>query len=180
MTLTEAKILLERNRIPYETAQYENEGAYFLHLSACHYAVSQALNCPVTALVIPSVNGLRHIELQFNRVRGRYEFVDLYFGSYCFELEDQDPELLPGDILETIGRIVDCRLGFIQVTDPKRRKWLGDACYDLTDSDEVFGAPGFREAVTKAARKPSAWHKLTGQQRRYEIYTWRTFKTIPD
>ena len=180
MTLTEAKILLERNRIPYETAQYENEGAYFLHLSACHYAVSQALNCPVTALVIPSVNGLRHIELQFNRVRGGYEFVDLYFGSYCFELEDQDPELLPGDILETIGRIVDCRLGFIQVTDPRCRKWLGDACYDLTDSDEVFGAPGFREAVTKAARKPTFWHKLTGRQRRYEIYTWRTFKTIPD
>lgn len=179
MTLTEAKILLERNRIPYQTAEYENEGSYWLHLSPC-LNVSQAGSCKVTALVIPSVNGLRHIELQFNRVRSQYEFVDLYFGSYCFELEDQDPELLPGDLLEIIGRIVDCKLGFIQVTDPKRRKWLGDACYDFADEDPVFGAPGFRETVKKASGKPSLWDRLTGRQRRYEIYTWQTFKSIPD
>lgn len=179
MTLTEAKILLERNRIPYQTAQYENEGTYWRHLSPfCD--ISQTGMCKVTALVIPSVNGLRHIELQFNRVRGQYEFEDLYFGSYCFEMGDQDPELLPGDILETIGRIVDCKLGFIQITDPKRRKWLGDACYDLTDSDQVFGAPGFREAVKKASGQPSFWAKITGRQRRFEIYTWQTFRTIPD
>ena len=179
MTLTEAKILLERNRIPYQTAQYEDEGSYWLHLSPC-LDLSRAGSCKVTALVIPSVNGLRHIELQFNRIRGQYEFVDLYFGAYCFELEDQDEEELPNEILENIGRIVDCRLGFVQVTDPKRRKWLGDACYDLSDSDEVFGAPGFRAAVRKASEKPTLWEKLTGSRRRYEIYTWQTFKSIPD
>ena len=88
--------------------------------------------------------------------------------------------LLPNDILETIGRIVDCKLGFIQMTDPKHRRWLGDACYDLTDSDEVFGAPGFRNAVVKASAKRSLWDRITGRERRYEIYTWQTYRTIPD
>ena len=57
MTLNEAKVMLERRRIPYHTAQYETEAEYFRHLSPFPY-LKNARSCKVIALVIPSVNGV--------------------------------------------------------------------------------------------------------------------------
>ena len=177
MTLNEAKTLLERRRIPYHTAQYENEAEYWLHIMPCP-DLSQAGSCKVIALVIPSVNGVKDIELQFNRHRGEYIFEELYFGGFSFDLSDSEPDMLEADILEIIGRIVDGKLTVIECNDLKRKRWISDSSFDLTDDDIVFGAPGFREAVARIEKPKTLWQKLTRQKLQYDIYDWRTHRQI--
>ena len=177
MTLLEAKTLLERKRIPYQTAQYENEADYWRHLMPFPYTQS-ARNCKVTVLVIPAVNGVKDIELQFNRRRGEYIFEDLRFGDFSFEMFNWDPDLLEADLLERIGQIVDGKLAVIERNDLKRKRWGGDACFDLTDDDNVFGATGFREAMAKIEKPKTFWQKLRGQRIQYDIYDWRTYRQI--
>ena len=177
MTLTDAKMLLEKRRIPYQTAQYENEADYWRHLMPFPYTQS-ARNCKVTALVIPSVNGVKDIELQFNRRRGEYIFEDLRFGGYSFEMFNYDPDLLEADLLDYIGRIADGKLAVIERNNLKKRRWGGDACFDLSDDDSVFGAPGFREAMEKIEKPKTFWQKLTGQRLQYDIYDWRTYRQV--
>lgn len=177
MTLNEAKVMLERRRIPYHTAQYETEAEYFRHLSPFPY-LKNARSCKVIALVIPSVNGVKDIELQFNRIRGEYTFEELWFGGYSPELFNHAPELLEADILDYIGQIVDGKLVVIEINNLKKKRWGGDMCFDLSDDDDVFGAPGFREAVAKIEKPKTFWQKLTGKKLQYDIYDWRTYRQI--
>ena len=177
MTLTEVKTMLERRRIPYQTAQYEDEAAYWRHLM--HFPHTEyGRKCKITALVIPSVNGVKDIELQFSRLRGEYVFDELYFGSYGFEMFDYDPDMLEADLLDIIGRIVDGKLAIIEANNLKKKRFVSDGAYDMTDSDSVFGAPGFRDAVAKIEKPRTLWQKLTGQKRQYDIYDWRTYRQI--
>lgn len=177
MTLTDAKILLEKRRIPYQTARYENEAEYWLHCMPFS-DLGQAGSCKVTVLVLPSVNGVKDIELQFNQVRGECVFEDMYFGGYSFDMSDADPDLLEADILDTIGQIVDGKVAVIEANDLKKKRWLGDSRFDLADSDSVFGEPGFREAVAKIETPKTLWQKLTGRKIRYDIYDWRTYRQV--
>ena len=177
MTLSEAKVMLEKRRIPYQTAQYENQAEFYLHLSPFS-TIAHAKSCKVIALVIPSVNGVKDIELEFDQKRGEYVFVDLFFGDFCFEMFDCDPELLEADVLDIIGQIVDGKLAVIVSNDLKRKRWVMDSSFMLTDDDEVFGEPGFREAVAKAEAPKTFWQKLTGRKLQYDIYDWRTYRQI--
>ena len=177
MTLTDGKILLEKHRIPYHVAQYESEGDYFRHLMPFSNNAGTR-NCKVTALVIPSVNGVMDIELQFNRRRGVYVFEDLHFGGYSFEMFDTQEEFLASDLLEWIGSVVDGRLAVIQCLDLKRKRWISHSSFDLREDDNVFGAPGFREAVEKIERPKSFWQKLRGRKMQYDIFDWRTHRQI--
>ena len=146
MNLIDAKTLLEERRIPYRATQYENEAEYWGHLMPFPIT-KNARKCKVTALVIPAVNGEKHIELQFNRNRGGYVFEELYFGGFSFELCDHEPDMLAADLMDLIGRIVDGKLAVIETHDLKRRRSLPDACFDMTDPDAVFGEPGYREVI---------------------------------
>jgi hypothetical protein len=47
-----------------------------------------------------------------------------------------------------------------------------------TDDDNVFGAPGFREAMAKIEKPKTFWQKLTGQRLQYDIYDWRTYRQV--
>ena len=175
MTLTEAKTLLERKRIPYQTAQYESEAAYWLHLMPFP-DLSQAGSCKVIALVIPSVNGVKDIELQFNRHRGEFILEDMWFGGCGFDMSDTDPDLVESDILDIIGQIVDGKLTVVECHDLKRKRCISNGLYDLTDSDGVFGAPGYRETLAKIEKPKTLWQKITGKKLRYDIYDWRTHR----
>ena len=177
MTLNEAKILLERNRIPYHIAQYESEAEYLRHLMPSPY-IQNIPKCKIIALVIPSVNGVKDIELQFNRLRGEYIFQELWFGGFGFDLFNPEPHILEADLLDTIGRIVDGKLAVIGCYNLKRKRWISDGYYDLTDDDNVFGAPGYREAIAKIEAPKTFWQKLTGKQLQYDIYDWRTYRQV--
>lgn len=177
MNLIDAKTLLEKRRIPYHMTQYESEAEYFRHLMAFPRR-DNGRKCAVTALVIPAVNGEKHIELQFNRGRGGYVFEELWFGGYSFELFDHDPDLLEADLLDRIGQIVEGKTAVILAYDLRRRRWVSDSCFDLSDQDNVFGAPGFREAVARIEGPRTFRQKLTGQKQQYDIYDWHTCRQI--
>jgi hypothetical protein len=177
MTLTEATILLQRHRIPYQTARYESEADYWRHLTAFP-DTTHARKCKVTALVIPALNGAKDIELQFNRLRGEYVFNELWFGGYGFEMFDHDPELLEADLMDLMGRIVDGKLAVIECQDLRRKRWVSGGSFDLSEDDNVFGALGFREAVAKIEKPRTFRQKLTGRKLQYEIYDWRTYRQI--
>lgn len=177
MTLIDAKTMFEKRRIPYQTARYESEADYFRHLTPFPY-LKNARSCKVTALVIPSVNGVKDIELQFLPRRGEYVFEELWFGGFSFEMFQYDPDLLEADLLDYIGRIADGKLAVIERNNLKKRRWGGDACYDLADDDNVFGALGFREAVAKIEAPKTFWQKLTGRRIQYDIYDWRTYRQV--
>lgn len=177
MTLNEAKVMLERRSIPYHTAQYESEADYFRHLLTFPN-IGNTRSCKVTALVIPSVNGVMDIELQFNRRRGLYIFEKLHFGGYSFEMFDTLEDYLEAELLEIIGNIVDGRLAIIITCDLKKKRWISGSCFDLSDDDNVFGASGIQEATEKIQQPKTFWQKLTGQKRQYEIYDWRTYRQI--
>ena len=177
MTLTEATIFLQRHRIPYQTARYEDEADYRRHLMPFP-DTNNAGKSKVTALVIPAVNGVKDIELQFNRIRGDYVFEELYFGCFCFDLVYHEPDVLEADLLDLIGRIVDGKLAVIECHDLKRKRCVSDGSFDLSDEDNVFGAPGFREAVAKIEAPKTFRQKLLGQKLQYEIYDWRTYRQI--
>ena len=75
--------------------------------------------------------------------------------SAWWKVFPDDAEMLEGDILDTIAQIVEGKVAIIQAVDLKRKTMLSDGCFDLSDPDPVFGAPGFRAAVQKASRKRS-------------------------
>lgn len=177
MNLNDAKALLEKRRIPYHMAQYEDEADYWRHIMPCP-DLRLAGSCRVSALVIPAPNGTKYIELQFNRVRGAYVFEELWFGGYSFDLSDTGEEFLEAEILEVIRQIADGKLAIIAATDLKKKRCISAGSFDLTDDDNVFGAPGFREAVAKIDAPKTFRQKLTGRTIQYDIYDWRTYRQI--
>jgi hypothetical protein len=177
MTLIEAKTLLERHRIPYQTAQYESEGEYWKHCTPFP-DMKNARNCQVIALVIPAVNDVKDIELQFNRRRGEYIFEELWFGGYSFEMYHNDSALLEADLLEYIGQIVDRKLGVIEISDLRKKRRKSTLCFDLSDDDDVFGAQGFRDTLEQIDAPKTLWQKLTGQRIQYDIYDWLNYRQV--
>lgn len=177
MTLIEAKTMLEKRRIPYQTAQYENEGEYCRHLTPFPNR-KNTRNCQIIALVIPAVNGVKDIELQFIRKRGEYVFEELWFGGYGFEMFNADPDLLEADLLDLIGQIVDRRLGVIEINDLRKKRWKSTLCFDLSDDDDVFGAQGFRDTLEQIDAHKTFWQKLSGQRIQYDIYDWLNYRRV--
>lgn len=177
MTLTDAKILFDKRRIPYRTVRYENEADYWRHLMSCPRTDS-ARNCKITALVIPSVNGVKDIELQFSRLRREFVFDELWFGCYSFDMYDYDQDLLEADLMDIIGQIVDGKVTVISASDLKKKRWISDARFDPTDCDNVFGAPGCREALAKIEKPRTFWQKLAGRRIQYDIYDWRSYRQV--
>ena len=177
MNLIDAKTLLERRRIPYRTVQYENETEYWHHLMPFP-RMTNGRKGKVTALVIPAPNGEKDIELQFNRIRGGFALENLWFGGYGFEMSDIDPDLLEADLLDIIGQIVDGKMTVILCNDLKRKRWVSDGCFDLKDNDNVFGAPGYREALARIEAPKTFLGKILGRKLQYDIYDWRTHRQI--
>ena len=137
MTLNDAKILLSENNIVFNVREFENETAYWHHVSMFPYT-KNAKTCKVIALIIRSNNGRNDIELQFNAVDSTFHFEELWFGSYSFEMFDYNKEMLAEDLLDRIKEIQSGNFVVIIANDLKNRRWLGDACFDLNDDDDAF------------------------------------------
>ena len=60
MTLNDAKILLSENNIVFDVREFENETAYWHHLSMFPYT-KNAKSCKVIAIIIKSKNEKKNI-----------------------------------------------------------------------------------------------------------------------
>ena len=176
MTLNDVKILLSENNIVFDVREFENETAYWHHVSMFPYT-KYAKTCKVIALIIRSNNGRNDIELQFNAVDSTFRFEDLWFGSYSFEMFDYNEELLADDLLDRIKEIQSGNFVVIIANDLKNRRLLGDACFDLND-DDAFGRQGFEKAIGRINKPKGLLSKVFRTQKQYEIYDWNTYRCI--
>jgi len=177
MTLAEGKKLLSDNGISFEMCEFENETAYWHHVSMFPYT-KNAKTCKVIALIIRSNNGRNDIELQFNAVDITFHFEELWFGSYSFEMFDYNKEMLADDLLDRIKEIQGGQFVVIIANDLKHKRWLGDACFDLDDDDDLFGQPGFEKAMKRIRKPKGLISRLLRTQKQYEIYDWNTYQCI--
>lgn len=177
MTLNNAKILLSENNINFEMCEYENEATYWHHRMLFPYT-KNAKNCKVITLIVASNNQNKHIELQFNNVGNEFRFEELSFSDYCFEMFDYNEEMLANDLLDCIKKIQSGNFVVIVANDLKKRSWLGDACFDLNDEDDVFGRQGFEKAIERIHKPKGLISRLFRTQKQYEIYDWNTYQCI--
>ncbi len=176
MTLEEARVLLSNNNIPHQLCDFHNEAEYWRHTSMFPYT-KNAQSCKVTVIVIQSNNTHKNIELQFNVIDGIQKFVELWFGAYSYEMFDCIEEIQADDLMDRVVEIMQGNLKMIIANDLKKKRWLGDACFDLTD-DDAFGNPGFEKAMKRIQKKKGLWEKLTKSQKQYEIYDWNNYQLI--
>lgn len=177
MTIEEAKELLKVHSISFEQGEYKNEKEYWHHVLAFPYTANAKL-CKVIALVIRSNNGKKHIELQFNSTPDGWMFEELWFGGYSYEMFDTSEEALPTELVENISNTMKNKLVFIECYDLKKKKWCGDAVFDCTDQDEIFGKPGFQKAMGRIGEQKGFFAKLLRTKKQYEIFDWNSYQCI--
>lgn len=176
MTLEEAKALLSKNGISFELREFQSEAEYWRHTTLFPYT-RNAKPCKVIAIIIQSKNAKKNIELQFNAVDDNYHFEELYFGEYGYEEFDVGEEYLADDLLEQIYEIKSGSFIVISVNDIRKKRWLGDVCFDLSD-DPVFGKSGLEKAVERIQKPKGFLARMLKSVKQYEIYDWNTYRCI--
>lgn len=177
MTLDEVKALLSENNISFGLYEFNNEAEYWHHTTLFPYT-KNAKPCKVTAVIIRSNNGKKNIELQFNAVDDMFRFEELWFGDYCYEMFDYNEDMLADDLIRNILEIKQGNLIVIVLNDIRKKRWLADACFDLSDDDDDAGEPGFQKALQRIKRPKGLLSKLLRFQEQYEIYDWNTYQCI--
>ena len=77
-------------------------------------------------------------ELQFNEIDGVFVVVELRFGEYCFEFSDVFEEILATELISVVKEIQEGKMIVIIANNLKKKRWIGDAIFNLNDDDE-FG-----------------------------------------
>lgn len=177
MTLDEAKALLSENSISFGLHEFNNEAEYWHHTMLFPYT-KNAKSCKVIAMIIRSNNGKKDIELQFNADGDLFRFEELRFGDYCYEMFDYNEDMLADDLIHNIFEIKQGNLIIIVANDIRKKRWLADACFDLSDNDDTFGNPGFQKALQRIKKPKSLFSKLLRVKEQYEIYDWNSYQCI--
>ena len=174
MKIEEAKALLYSNGISYDICCYSNEAEFWKHLSL-YSDYKKAKLCKVTVIVIRCKNGHKDVELQFNSTDDGDIFVELFFGDYSYELFDCGEELLPNEIIRNINSVLQCNISIIVAYDLRRKRWLGDICYDKeVNSGETY----YKTALERIHKPKSLVAKLFHDKRQYEIYDFENYQCI--
>lgn len=172
MTLNDAKTLLNNNNFPFEMWKFQNETEYWNHIT--DYPINKnAKPCNVIALIIFSNNSKKHIELQFNETDGIFYFQEFWFGGFTFEMFDIKEEDLASEIVKRIEEIRSGCIAIITVNNIRKKRWLGDACFDLhCDANE------FHRAIKKIDKPKRFSSQLIKARKKYEIYDWNKYKCV--
>ncbi len=173
MTLEETRKLLSSNGIFYEICYYSDEAAFFRHI-LMYPNVGNAKPCKTSVIVIHSKNQHKDIELQFNTIENDDVFMELYFGEYSFELFDWKEELLPDELMRIIGRIMTCSIEIIVANDIRRKRWIGDVCYDRDDNE--WPDSYYKRTWDKIHKPRSLFEKLFHEKTQYEVYDYENYQ----
>lgn len=172
MTLEQAREMLQVNQISFDELEFSSEAEYFHHHILFPH-VGNTLPVKVIALVIPSPNSRKNLELQFTSAGDGFRFAELWFGEYTFELFDIEEGFLEEELLDIIGKIRSGNLQVIVANNLGRKRWLWDAGFDMKEDYADFAA------VLERIQKPkSLWDKLRKRRIQYEIYSWNTYRCI--
>ena len=177
MRLEEAKRVIASRNYEFRVDEYKTESDFLRHIYLFP-DLKDASDCRVRSLVIPCRNEHKNIELQFNEIDGEFYFVEMLFGDFCFEMFECPEEYLADEILDIVYQVISEQLAIILKNDLKRKKWISDDCYVLSDEDPVFGEPAFIMAINKIQRPKTPVEKLVNSQIQYEIYSYGAYQCI--
>ncbi len=181
MTLECVKNLLNEKDIPFIETIYENEKAYWLSNKEFENAyLKNARGIKVATIVIISNNKHKNLTLQFYEKNNEFEFDDLLFGSWFFEMFDYNPEMLADDLVRNIDFVMS---GNAMVIDSYkicngRKKWYSDSIFNMSDDEDVSDKIGFEETLARIEQKKSFLKTLFGVKMQYDIYDWNTYQSI--
>lgn len=178
MTLEEAKVLLNTNKIPFSELTFNNVIEFRKHISP-FANLKNAADCSVKVLVVLSNNKHKNIELQFidENSDGNYIFVDLYFGQYFYELFDCQNNILQQSIIDEINSIISNDISIIAANNLTKKTWFSIQIFDKKENDG-FGILGYEKAIKRINEKKRFFSKLFGRKMQYEIYDWNTYQCI--
>lgn len=172
MTLEQARKMLQVNQIPFQDMEFSCVAEYDNH-NILYPNTKNTSPGRVIALVIPSQNSRKNLELQFTSAGDCFRFAELWFGEYSFELFDIGEGFLEAELLDKIGQILSGNFQVIVANDLGRKRWLWDTGFDMKEDYADFAA------VLERIQKPkSLWAKLSKRRIQYEIYNWNTYRCI--
>lgn len=177
MILEDAKLLLVENNISFETVEYRDEKEYWHHTMLFPYT-KNAKSCKVIGIIIKSNNGKKDIELQFNESDGEFKFEELRFGDFCFEFFDVLEEMLAEELISNINEIREGKIAVIVANNLRKKRWIGDAIFDLSDDDDAFGKAGYDKAIQRIHKPYGFFGELFKSKIQYEIYDWNSYQCI--
>lgn len=175
MNIDEAKKLLTDYGAAFTVKEFATERDYFAHCSE-FWDLKNTSDSPesaVTALVIPCPNGKRDLELAFETASG--EFIDLVFGSFLFEAED---DLFDFEELTTQKYLIDHLDGIIKnggsvlTVRTAAGRWIMDSYRPGVSEEE-------REKLLAAyGRAFSFFGKLSRKNFVAELYSFDSYRTV--
>ena len=181
MTLEYVKNLLNERNIPFIETFYESEKEYWQSNAEFECVnFKNAREIKVATIVIMSNNKHKNLTMQFFEKNNEFEFDDLLFGSWSFEMFDYSPDMLVGDLLHNIEFVMS---GKAMVIDSYkicngRKKWYSDAIFNVLDDEIVFGKNGYEKALSRIEQKKGFLKTIFGVKMQYEIYDWNTYQSI--
>lgn len=181
MTLEYAKKLLSEKGIPFIETIYESEKEYWLKNKEFENAsFKNAREMKVATIVIMSNNKHKNLILQFYEKNNEFEFDDMLFGAWFFEMFDYNPDMLVDDLLHNIEFVMS---GNAMVIDSYKichgtKKWYSDAIFNMSDDENVSDKLGFEKALARIEQKKSFLKTLFGVKMYYDIYDWNTYRNV--
>ena len=177
MTLGEVQRMLEQREIKYYLRKYNTEKDFIEHI----YLFPETKNASdykVCSLVIPCQNEYKDMELQFNKIDGVYVFSEILFGEFCFEMYDHEEKYFAEDLMHIIFQVISGQIVVIVKNDLDKKRWLGDACFFLSDDDPVVGEPAFFRELERIQLPKTFFEEKFLTKKQYEIYSYNSYQCI--
>lgn len=174
--LDRIKEKLQDLEIPFEESHYENRIIFWQEIEVFPDEEKPA-PYPVLALTIKSNNDKKDLAVVFEQVGDRYEFCDLFFGSFGFELFDSGEEVTDELLLDLIKNVMQNEATVIYAVDITKNKWLWDGIFDLNDPDP-HDKEEFEQKLIEIQKPKKGLSKLLDHETRYEIYNWNTYRCV--
>ena len=165
MNIEEAKALLKEKAVRFKETEYPTEKEYWRHICEFYYW-QNASDTRVRALTIRCKNGKRHIELQFNDNGEEFVLTELYFGTFCFELnefleEGQQPE---DELKKHLDPLLEGRYTVFTAADLKAGRLICDGFDPDLPTDVKL------RLAERLSNANSFWGRLLGRRFAFEIY----------
>lgn len=175
MNIDEAKTLLNTKGITFEEKDYATQREYWEHCSEFwHFEyASTKPDSMRKVLVIPCANGKKDIEIEFEQKDGEFEFVDLLFGSFAFEVEEDLPEgsTIEESLMEYLSDLLQNRYTVLTVSSIE-----GGVIMDSFRPN--VSAAGREKLVDSYKKAVSFWGRLLKKHYVAEIYDCNLYQRI--
>ena len=175
MNIDEAKTLLNTRGITFEEKDYATQREYWEHCSEFwHFEyASTKPDSMRKVLVIPCANGRKDIEIEFEKKDGEFEFVDLLFGSFSFEVEEESTEgsTVEEILTERLSDLLQNRYTVLAVSSIEGGVIMDSFRPNVSDADRETLIDAYKNSV-------NFWGKLLKRHYVAEIYDRDSYQRV--